>query len=57
MAEPSDPAQQISRQSRVFCKHHSEIVGPEDRQLQLMTKRLDVRETLGEKVMQELITK
>ena len=33
------------------------IVGPEEKQVQLMTKRTDVREIMGEKVMQELITK
>ena len=31
------------------------IIGPEDSQLQLMTKRADVREVLGTKVMQELM--
>ena len=35
----------------------SKIVGPEDKQVQLMVKRADVREIVGEKVMQELITK
>jgi len=35
----------------------SKIVGPEEKQVQLMTKRADVREIIGEKVMQELITK
>jgi hypothetical protein len=35
----------------------SRIVGPEDRQVELMSKRLDVREILGEKVMQELMTR
>jgi hypothetical protein len=40
-----------------FRAIESKIVGAEDKQLQVMTKRLDVREILGEKVMQELITK
>src|SRR5262249_6643758 len=35
----------------------SKIVGPEDKQVQLMVKRTDVREIMGEKTMQELITK
>jgi len=35
----------------------SKIVGPQERQVQLMTKRGDVREILGEKPMQELIMK
>lgn len=35
----------------------SKIVGPEEKQVQLMMKRTDVREIMGEKVMQELITK
>jgi hypothetical protein len=33
------------------------IVGPEEKQVQLMTKRTDVREIVGDKVMQEFITK
>jgi hypothetical protein len=33
------------------------LVGSEDKQVQLMTKRTDVREILGSKNMQELITK
>ena len=32
----------------------SKLVGPEDKQVQLMTKRTEVREILGDKVMQEL---
>jgi len=35
----------------------SKIIGPEEKRVQLMTKRADVREIVGEKVMQELITK
>ncbi len=35
----------------------NKIVGPEEKQVQLTTKRTDVREIVGEKVMQELITK
>src|SRR6516225_4889860 len=35
----------------------SKIVGPQEKQVQLMTKRGDVREILGEKPMQELIMK
>ena len=35
----------------------SKIVGTEEKQLQLMTKRTEVREIVGEKAMQELITK
>jgi len=35
----------------------NKLVGPEDKQVQLMTKRTDVREILGDKVMQELIIK
>ncbi len=35
----------------------SKLVGSEDKQVQLMTKRTEVREVLGEKAMQELITK
>ena len=33
------------------------IIGPEDKQVQLMTKRADVREIVGNKVMQELTIK
>jgi len=33
------------------------IVGPEEKQVQLMTKRTEVREIVGEKTMQELIMK
>jgi hypothetical protein len=33
------------------------IVGPEDKQVQLMTKRTEVRDIIGEKVMQEIVTK
>jgi hypothetical protein len=32
-------------------------VGPEEKRVQIMTKRTDVREIMGDKVMQELITK
>jgi len=35
----------------------SKIVGPEDKQVQVMTKRTEVREILGGKTMQELIIK
>ena len=35
----------------------SKIIGPEEKQVQLMTKRTEVREILGEKAMQELIAK
>ena len=35
----------------------AKIVGSEEKQVQLMTKRGDVREILGNKVMQELIPK
>jgi hypothetical protein len=35
----------------------STIIGPEEKQVQLMTKRTEVREILGEKAMQELIMK
>ena len=35
----------------------AKIIGPEDKQVQLMTKRGEVREIFGNKVMQELITK
>jgi len=33
------------------------IVGPEDKQVQMMTKRADVREIMGDKIMQELVIK
>ena len=33
------------------------VVGPEDKQVQVMTKRTEVREILGDKVMQEIVTK
>jgi hypothetical protein len=33
------------------------IIGPQEKQTQLVTKRVEVREVLGEKTMQELITK
>jgi hypothetical protein len=33
------------------------LVGPEDKQLQIMTKRTEVREVMGEKVMQEIVTR
>jgi hypothetical protein len=35
----------------------AKIIGPEDKQVQLMTKRGEVREIVGNKVMQELIIK
>ena len=35
----------------------AKIIGPEDKQVQLMTKRVEMREILGDKVMQELIIK
>ncbi len=35
----------------------SKIIGSEEKQVQLMTKRTDVREILGDKNMQELIIK
>jgi hypothetical protein len=35
----------------------SKVVGNEEKQVQLMTKRTDVRDILGEKAMQELIPK
>jgi hypothetical protein len=43
--------------SAKFRAIEDKIVGPEEKQVQLMTKRTDVREILGGKVMQELITK
>jgi hypothetical protein len=33
------------------------IIGPEQKQVELMTKRTEVREIVGEKVMQEVVTK
>ena len=33
------------------------ILGPQDKQTQLLTKRVEVREVVGEKMMQELIMK
>ena len=33
------------------------VVGPEDKQVQVMTKRTEVRDIIGEKVMQEIVTK
>jgi len=33
------------------------VVGPEDKQVQVMTKRSEVREILGDKVMQEVVPK
>jgi len=33
------------------------VVGPQDKQVQLMTKRTEVREILGDKVMQEIMPK
>jgi len=33
------------------------VVGPEDKQVQIMTKRNDVREVMSEKVMQEIVTR
>jgi len=35
----------------------SKIVGSEEKQMQLMTQRADARTIVGEKLMQELITK
>ena len=35
----------------------SKLIGSEEKQVQLMSKRTDVRDILGEKVMQELIIK
>jgi hypothetical protein len=35
----------------------SKIIGSEDKQVQLMTKRTEVREILGDKLMQELLIK
>jgi hypothetical protein len=33
------------------------LIGPEDKQVQLMTKRIEVRDILGDKIMQELVPK
>jgi hypothetical protein len=33
------------------------IIGPEQKQVELMTKRTEVREIVGEKTMQEVVTK
>ena len=35
----------------------SKLIGPEDKQVQLMTKRTETREIIGNKTMQELIIK
>ena len=35
----------------------NKIIGPQDKQVQLMTKRSEVREIIGEKPMQELLVK
>ncbi len=35
----------------------SKIIGAEDKQVQVMTKRTEVREIIGDKVMQELVIK
>jgi hypothetical protein len=35
----------------------SKLIGSEEKQVQMMTKRTDVREVLGEKVMQEMLPK
>ena len=43
--------------SAKFEAIEAKIVGSEDRQVQLMTKRIEVREILGSKVMQELVIK
>lgn len=40
-----------------FRAIEEKLVGPEEKRVQVMTKRLDVRDIVGEKVMQELITK
>lgn len=40
-----------------FRAIESKVIGPEDKQVQIMTKRVEAREVLGEKVMQELIPK
>jgi hypothetical protein len=33
------------------------VIGPEDKQVQVMTKRADIREIMGDKIMQELVIK
>ena len=33
------------------------VVGPQNKQVELMTKRTEVREILGDKVMQEVVVK
>ena len=43
--------------SAKYAAIETTIIGSEDKQVQLMTKRGDVREVLGDKVMQELIIK
>jgi len=40
-----------------FRAIESKLIGSEDKQVQLMTKRADVRDIVGSKMMQELITK
>ena len=35
----------------------SKVIGTEDKQVQIMTKRTETREFLGDKVMQELVIK
>lgn len=35
----------------------SKVIGAEDKQVQVMTKRTEVREIIGDKVMQELVIK
>jgi hypothetical protein len=40
-----------------FRAIEAKLFGSEDAQRQIMTKRLDVREIVGEKVMQELVTR
>lgn len=35
----------------------SKVIGSEDKQVQVMTKRTEVREIIGDKIMQELIIK
>ena len=43
--------------SAKFDAIEASIIGSQDKQVQLMTKRTEVREILGEKTMQELIMK
>jgi len=43
--------------SAKFEAIESKIIGNEEKRTQLMTKRTEVREIVGEKVMQELIIK